>query len=48
MADIQDQIFEPFLSTKPDGIGLSLTESFGIVMAHGGNYDFIPCGERGV
>ena len=34
-------IFEPFVSTKDEGIGLGLAVSYGIVTAHGGSLDLI-------
>lgn len=39
--EIQDQIFEPFYSSKSEGLGLGLTVSYGIVDAHGGKLEYI-------
>jgi two-component system, NtrC family, sensor kinase len=37
----RDQLYEPFLSTKENGMGLGLAVSYGIVAAHGGSLDLI-------
>jgi signal transduction histidine kinase len=41
------RIFEPFMSTKEDGMGLGLAVSYGIISAHGGNLDLTPGRGRG-
>jgi len=40
-ADLRDQIFEPFVSSKPDGTGLGLAVSYGIIEAHGGRLELL-------
>jgi signal transduction histidine kinase/CheY-like chemotaxis protein len=40
--EIKSQIFEPFFSTKPDGMGLGLMVTYGIVEAHGGTIQLAP------
>ncbi|MEJ5202147.1 MAG: response regulator [Anaerolineales bacterium] len=40
--ELQQQIFEPFVSTKPEGTGLGLSVSYGIIEAHGGMLRVIP------
>lgn len=43
----RESIFEPFTSSKEEGLGLGLTVSYGIVTAHGGTLDLLPQGKRG-
>lgn len=38
---VGDQVFEPFMSTKDDRVGLGLTISYGILAAHRGSLELI-------
>ncbi len=40
--EIQDKLFEPFVSSKPTGTGLGLAVSYGIVTAHQGTLTYLP------
>ncbi len=39
---MKDKLFEPFESTKKEGLGLGLAVSYGIITAHGGQIKLLP------
>ncbi len=46
--DVRDRLFQPFVSTKPEGIGLGLSVCRTIVEAHGGKIRAVSHPGRGV
>jgi FixJ family two-component response regulator/signal transduction histidine kinase len=47
-AEQLERVFEPFWTTRQDGLGLGLTICRSIVEAHGGEIEAVPNGDRGV
>jgi signal transduction histidine kinase/DNA-binding response OmpR family regulator len=43
----RQRIFEPFVSSKEEGMGLGLAVSYGIISAHGGSLELAPGRGRG-
>lgn len=41
--EIEERLFEPFVSTKPEGSGLGLSISYELIVdVHGGELEFVP------
>ena len=46
-AEIVSRVFDPFVSTKPDGVGLGLVNTKAVVEAHGGRITLSPRRPKG-
>jgi signal transduction histidine kinase len=44
---VADRIFDPFVSTKHDGVGLGLVNTKAVVESHGGRIELLPRSGRG-
>jgi signal transduction histidine kinase len=45
--DVGERVFEPFVSTKPDGVGLGLVNVRSVVEGHGGRIRLVPRQPKG-
>lgn len=45
--EIRHRVFDPFVSTKRDGVGLGLVNAKAVVESHGGTIDLTPIEPKG-